>query len=43
MTPDLCAGIWFIVFMASMMRMVWPSETRVPTAANTGLPGSGDR
>ncbi len=30
MTPDLCAGIWFIVFIASMMRTVWPSETREP-------------
>src|SRR5690349_7693633 len=41
--PDLWAGIWFIVFIASMMRMVWPSLTRVPTAAKTGLPGSGER
>src|SRR4051812_36426847 len=43
MVPDLCAGIWFIVFIASMMRMVWPSLTLLPTVTNTGLPGSGER
>src|SRR6185312_10217642 len=41
--PDLCAGIWFIVFIASMMRMVWPSLTLAPTETNVALPGSGDR
>src|SRR5262249_53311708 len=43
MVPDLCAGIWFIVFIASMMRMVWPSLTLAPTATNGALPGSGER
>ena len=41
--PDLWAGIWFMVFIASMMRMVWPSDTFEPTLTNAGLPGSGER
>ncbi|MCY1560534.1 hypothetical protein D9M68_976750 [compost metagenome] len=41
--PERCAGIWFIVFIASMISRVWPSVTLVPTSAKVGLPGSGER
>ncbi|MHC2437702.1 hypothetical protein ACVMB0_005077 [Bradyrhizobium sp. USDA 4451] len=36
-------GIWFIVFIASMIRSVWPAETLVPTSMNGLAPGSGDQ
>ena len=39
--PALGAGIWFMVFMASMIRSVWPWVTRAPTSTNGGAPGSG--
>ncbi len=41
--PACGAGIWFIVFMASMMNSVSPRATWVPTSMNGGVPGSGDR
>ena len=41
--PALGAGIWFIVFIASMMRTVWPSDTLAPTLTKGGLPGSDAR
>src|SRR5690606_41950936 len=41
--PERCAGIWFMVFIASMMRTVWPSDTLVPRSTKAGLPGSGER
>src|SRR5690606_17109658 len=43
MVPERWAGIWFIVFMASMMSTVCPSVTLLPTATKGGLPGSGER
>src|SRR5690606_11031709 len=41
--PDRWAGIWFMVFIASMISTVWPSETRDPTSTNLGPPGSAAR
>src|SRR5690606_17483507 len=41
--PACGAGIWFIVFMASMMRSVCPSVTVSPTFTKGGAPGSGCR
>ena len=41
--PARGAGIWFMVFIASMMRSVWPSVTLAPTSTKAGLPGSGER
>src|SRR5690606_14081347 len=41
--PDLCAGIWFMVFIASTMRTVSPSETLAPTSMKGLAPGSGAR
>ena len=35
--------MWFMVFMASMMRMVWPAVTREPISTKGGAPGSGER
>ena len=29
--PDLVAGMWFIVFIASMIRTVWPPVPALPT------------
>ena len=40
--PARGAGIWFMVFIASMMIRVWPAVTLVPTLMKGGLPGSGD-
>ena len=34
-------GIWFIVFIASMIRRVWPSLTCVPTSMKWRAPGAG--
>ena len=34
-------GIWFIVFMASMINSVCPTETLAPTSMNGFAPGSG--
>ncbi len=39
--PDFGAGIWFIVFMASMISSVSPADTLLPTSMNTGADGSG--
>jgi hypothetical protein len=36
-------GIWFIVFIASMISSVCPAETFVPTSMNGFAPGSGDQ
>src|SRR5436190_22242222 len=36
-------GIWFIVFIASMMSSVCPAETLLPTSTNGLAPGSGDQ
>src|SRR5690606_28864056 len=41
--PARGAGIWFIVFIASMMRRVWPSFTCWPTVMNGAAPGAGAR
>lgn len=41
--PERGAGMWFIVFMASMMRIVCPSLTLVPGCTKVGAPGSGER
>ena len=37
------AGIWFIVFIASMIRIVWPSVTVSPTFTKAGASGSACR
>ena len=42
-TPALGAGMWFMVFIASMIRIVWPWVTRVPTSTKGGAPGSAAR
>ena len=34
-------GIWFIVFIASMISSVCPADTLVPTSMNGLAPGSG--
>ena len=41
--PALGALIGLKVFIASMMRIVWPAVTLSPTATKLGLPGSGAR
>ena len=41
--PACGAGIWFIVFMASMMSSVSPCVTLRPTSMKAGAPGSGER
>ena len=41
--PALGAGMWFMVFMASMISSVWPWATRVPTSTKGAAPGSGAR
>ena len=33
-------GIWFIVFIASMISRVWPTDTLLPTSMNGLAPGS---
>src|SRR5260221_6849807 len=38
--PARGAGIWFMVFIASMMTRVWPTATLVPTSTNGRAPGS---
>ena len=39
--PERGAWIWFIVFIASMMRSVWPSFTVAPTSMKFAAPGEG--
>ena len=39
--PDYGAGIWFIVFIASTINNVSPSEILAPIEINAGAPGSG--
>src|SRR6185312_10156259 len=41
--PARGAGIAFIVFIASIIRIVCPAETFVPTSTNGFAPGSGER
>ena len=41
--PERGEGIWFIVFIASMIRSVWPSLTCVPTSMKSRAPGAGDK
>ena len=41
--PALGAGMWFIVFMASMISTVWPSVTVAPTVTKGVAPGSAAR
>src|SRR5262245_33363158 len=41
--PAFGAGMWFMVFMASMIRMVCPCATRPPTSMKGAAPGSGAR
>ena len=41
--PARGAGMAFMVFMASTIRIVWPSRTVEPTSTNAGAPGSGQR
>ena len=41
--PARGAGIWFIVFIASMIRMVCPSVTASPTLTKAGASGSACR
>ena len=41
--PERGEGIWFIVFMASIMSRVWPSRTCWPTAMKGCASGAGDR
>src|ERR1700741_1793522 len=36
-------GIWFMVFIASMMSSVCPAETLAPTSMKGFAPGSGDQ
>ena len=38
--PARGAGMWFMVFIASTMSSVSPSETEAPTEMNAGAPGS---
>ena len=38
--PARGAGIWFMVFIASMIRKVWPSLSVSPTLMNGSAPGS---
>ena len=40
--PERGEGIWFIVFIASMMSSVWPSRTVWPTSTNGLASGEGD-
>jgi acetyl/propionyl-CoA carboxylase alpha subunit len=37
--PDFGAGIWFMVFIASMIKTVCPSVTFAPTVTNGAAPG----
>src|SRR5216683_2387647 len=46
-SPRICVtvpargdGIWFIVFIASMINSVCPTDTRLPTSTNGLAPGS---
>ena len=39
--PARGAGIWFMVFIASMISSVWPSVTVSPTSTKGSAPGSG--
>ncbi len=41
--PACGAGIWFMVFMASMIMMVWPALTCEPTCTNGAAPGEGEK
>ena len=41
--PERGAGIWFIVFMASIIRIVWPSLTFDPISTNALAPGAGEK
>jgi hypothetical protein len=41
--PARGAGIWFMVFIASMISTVWPSATLSPTLTKAAAPGSGER
>jgi len=41
--PARGAGIWFITFIASMMKRVWPSRTVSPTATKGAAPGDAPR
>ena len=41
--PARGAGIWFMVFMASMTITVWPAVTCSPTSTKGRAPGSGAR
>ncbi len=41
--PALVAGMWFMVFIASMMRTVCPTLTLEPTVTNGAAPGSAAR
>jgi hypothetical protein len=39
--PARGAGIWFMVFIASMISSVWPTLTLLPTSMKGLAPGSG--
>ena len=39
--PERGDGIWFIVFIASMISSVWPSRTCWPTSMNGLASGEG--
>src|SRR5262249_17910992 len=41
--PARGAGIWFMVFIASMMRSVSPALTLLPTSTKSFAPGEGAR
>ena len=41
--PERGAGIWFMVFIASMISSVSPTTTLLPTSTNGIAPGSGPR
>src|ERR1700724_4410027 len=41
--PARGEGIWFIVFIASMITSVCPADTLLPTSMNGLAPGSGDQ
>ena len=41
--PDRGAGIWFMVFIASTIIRVCPSDTLSPTLTKLVAPGSGDK
>ena len=41
--PARGAGIWFMVFIASMISSVWPARTWLPTSTKGRAPGSGPR